>query len=354
MKLETGDFVVAQLGDRELCEILSVQGATLRLLVCRTELLEEAEVVEVEDSVILANMGRTPLMGVVYNCKVEVALAVDEGSQFTFVQYAAFEDADVLEKKQKAMATAVEIVVKRGFYREAVTVHLVAGGDNANQAKDKWDSRSRVLTMAMLPYPLDHAYEVQRYLHSLLMPLWDILPGDCREQWLVQFAKSANIASYTREQVRAVLEWRRRYATTKLWLKDGADAEDSPSVYGLWLAYAKRFYRLSSNEAEAVLKREDWEDYLPDISISAADYEEQVTSIGVKNAMRFFCETLSLSLLGASLPPELAALCSATCSLNFAAVESNYKLALEEKASRRFVRDGEDSDALLRAALQNA
>mgnify|MGYP006906539116 CR=1 FL=1 len=58
MKLETGDFVIAQLGDRELCEILSVQENTLRLLLCRTELLEETEVVEVEDSVVLANMGK--------------------------------------------------------------------------------------------------------------------------------------------------------------------------------------------------------------------------------------------------------------------------------------------------------
>ena len=354
MKLETGDFVIAQLGDRELCEILSVQENTLRLLLCRTELLEETEVVEVEDSVVLANMGKAPVSGTVYNCRVEVARAIDEGDQFTIVQYVEIDDDEILAKKQAAMAAAIALVKDKRFYRDPVTVQLVAGGDSASQAKDKWDSRSRLMTIAMAAFPLDHAWEVQRYLHTLLMPLWDILPGPEREKWLVQFAKSANIASYTRDEVKAILEWRRRYPTTKLWLKDGADDDESPRVYALWLAYAKKFYRLDSREAEAILKREEWEDYLPELSISSADYEEQITPLGAKNAMRFFCETLSVSVLGATLPAELKQLCEETCALNFAAIEDNYKLALEEKASRRFVRDGEDSDAMLRAALQNA
>ena len=75
------------------------------------------------------------------------------------------------------------------------------------------------------------------------------------------------------------------------------------------------------------------------------------TILGVKNTMRFFCETLSVSVLGATLPAELKQLCEETCALNFAAIEDNYKLALEEKASRRFVRDGEDSSALLEQHL---
>ena len=353
MKLETGDYVVAQLDCCELCEILSVQEGVLRLLVCKTELLENPEIHEAKPEAVLANLGPRPRAGRVYGCDVEVAISVEEAPQFTVVQYAEFADETVLAKKQAAMAASLGVVEKYGFYRDPVTLHLRSGGDNASQTKDKWDATTRVLTVMMSPLALDHAMEVQRYLHSLLLPLWDILPGDTREVWLAQFAESANIRSFTTAEVRATLEWRRRYPTTKLWVKDGAgDDEDAQAIYGLWLAYVKKFYRLDSKEAEAMLRRETWETYLPQLSISSADFIEQITALGQKNAGRFFCETLSFYVLGSRLDAALAALCKATCSLNFNAVEQNYKLAMEEKAARRFVQDGQDTEALIRNMTQ--